>query len=348
MVDVQPDRRALVSSQLGGTIQAIRVEHGQAVRAGDILAEIASLELMNLQLDLIRADLDAQLLEETYTRRSQSRDAVPERQLLETEARLKAARIQRDGLKQKLLSIGLSPAQIETVLTRKEALPALPLRAPISGTIVRFDRVLGQVIRADEPVFEVHELSRPWVQGFVSASQLSRARPGQRARVRLTADPNFLADATVIRSSQVVAEASRSLSIWVELDRYPEQPLLHNQLVSVTLIDRPTPPRLAVPRSAVVREGSRSFVFVWRPDDLSRVVARTVGIAAAPLGAPWTAGVSSQSSARPRPEGVYDRRAVETGFADDRFIEITSGLLPGEDIAVSGVAELQTAHASLR
>lgn len=348
VVDVQPDRRAHVSSQFGGTIQKIRVERGQRVRAGDVLAEIASLELMNLQLDLIRADLEAGLLEETYNRRSKATDAVPERQLLETEARLNAARIQRDGLKQKLESVGLSAEQIKDVLVRREPLRTVPLRATSAGAVVRFDRTLGQAIKADEAVFEVHDLARPWVQGFVSANQIARVRLGQRARVRLAADPGFLAEGTVIRSSQFLGEESRSLSIWVELDRYPEHPLLHNQLAGLTLIDRPRPARLVVPRSAVVREGARSFVFSWRPDDLSRLVARTFGLAAAPLSAPLLAGVSSQVNARPRPEGVYDRRPVETGFADDRFIEITSGLLPGEDIAISGVAELQTAYASLR
>ncbi len=352
LVDVQSDHRALVSSQLGGTIQKIRIERGQVVRAGDILAEIASLEVLNLQLDLIRADLDERLFEETYTRQKEARDVIPKRQLLETESRLNAARIQRDGLKQKLESVGLSPEQIKNVLARGEPLPAVPVRATIAGEVVRFDRTLGQAIKPDESLFEVHDLSRPWVQGYVSPNQVSRVRIGQRARVRLAADPGFLAEGTVIRSSQILGEESRSLSIWVELDRYPEQPLLHNQLVGLTLINKHGPLRLAVPRSAVVREGTRSFVFVWRPEDLSRLVARTAGVAASPLGGPLLAGVSSQVSARASPEGVYDRRLVETKgeteYADDRFVEITGGLLPGEDIAVLGVAELQTAFASLR
>lgn len=312
VVDVQPDRRALVSAQLGGTIQKIHVERGQAVRAGAVLAEVASLEFMTLQLDLIRADLEAQLLAETYARRTGAGAAIPERQLLETEASLKSARVRRDGLKQKLVSVGLSTSQLDTVLARKEPLPALPLRAAVPGVIVRFERVLGQAIKPDETVFEIHDLTRPWVQGFVPANQIGRVRLGQRVRVRLTADPGFLGAGRIVRSGQVLGEENRTLSVWVELAHYPERPLLHNQLASLTLLGGQTQPRLSVPRSAVVREGVSAFVFVRRPDE------------------------------------VYDRRAVTTGVADDRFIEITGGLVAGEEVAVAGVQELQTAYASLR
>jgi multidrug efflux pump subunit AcrA (membrane-fusion protein) len=98
----------------------------------------------------------------------------------------------------------------------------------------------------------------------------------------------------------------------VELDRLPEQPLRHNQLARVTLSLQQPPPTLAVPIAAVVREGTQGFVFVRKGD------------------------------------GTFDRRAVETGRADDRWVEITRGLAPGEVLAVQGTAHLETAYASLR
>jgi multidrug efflux pump subunit AcrA (membrane-fusion protein) len=80
----------------------------------------------------------------------------------------------------------------------------------------------------------------------------------------------------------------------------------------VTVVLGSRPPALTVPRSAVVADGSAAFVFVRRPD------------------------------------GGFDRRAVETGPADDRFVTVTRGLAAGEPVAVSGAAELMTAFASLR
>ena len=52
---------------------------------------------------------------------------------------------------------------------------------------------------------------------------------------------------------------------------------MHNQLAALTVVAGQRPPALAVPRAAVAAEGTASFVFVRRSD------------------------------------GVFDRRAVETG-----------------------------------
>jgi multidrug efflux pump subunit AcrA (membrane-fusion protein) len=70
---------------------------------------------------------------------------------------------------------------------------------------------------------------------------------------------------------------------------------------------------LAVPAGAVYREGAAAFVFVRRAKD------RT-----------------------------FERRAIETGRGDDRFVGVISGLTEGEEIAVRGVADLQTAYAALQ
>ena len=75
--------------------------------------------------------------------------------------------------------------------------------------------------------------------------------------------------------------------------------------------DRPSP-TLAIPLSAVVRDGLRSFVFVQKAD------------------------------------GTFDRRRIELGRADDRLVEVKSGLQRGESVATGGVPQIQTAFAAVR
>ena len=64
VIDVPPDSRAAASSQLTGNLQKILVERGGSFRAGDVLAEIASLELQNLQLELILRSTAARFVTE--------------------------------------------------------------------------------------------------------------------------------------------------------------------------------------------------------------------------------------------------------------------------------------------
>ena len=311
-VDVPPDRRSAVSSQLAGTLQRIHVGPGQVVRAGDVLGEVASLEWQNLQLDLLRADLDSRLQKDAVERVRAAGSSLPGRQLQEAENLQQAALNRREALIQKLEAIGLNPGQVEQLLLDQKLVEAVPLRAPIGGTVIQFNKVLGQTVRAEEPIFEVHDLARVWVRVYLFERDVARVHPGQGVRVRLVADPHFLAEGVIIRSGRTFGVENRTLSMWVELQKAPARPLPYNLLARLTVtLGRPRP-ILAVPLEALVQDDLRSYVFVRKPDE------------------------------------TFERRLVETGRADDRYVEITRGLEVGEPIAIRGTAELQTAYASLR
>jgi RND family efflux transporter MFP subunit len=311
-VDVPPDRRADVSSQLTGTLQYIHVTPGQTVRAGDMLAEIASLELQNLQLDLLRADLDRRLRKDAVERLRASGVGTARRELQEAENLHQAALNRREALVQKLNAIGLTSGQMEQLLLDKKLVETLPLRAPIGGTVIQFNKVLGQTVKVEEAIFAVHDLGHVWVQGYLFERDVGRVHIGQQVRVRLVADPDFLAEGVVVRSGRTFGVLDRTLSVWVELKETPKQPLPYNLLARLTVTRGQSQPVLAVPLESVVREGLRSYLFVLQPDE------------------------------------TFERRLVETGRADDRYVELTSGLEAGEVIAARGAAELQTAYASLR
>lgn len=311
-VDVPPQRRTSASSQLAGTLRAIRVDRGQHVKAGDILAEVTSLELQDIQLELLKAHLDGALWRDTYLRLDKAGDAISRRTVLEMKSRVKTLETQFANLRQKLLTLGLPAQQINKIIETRRVVDALPVRAPIDGVVVNFDRVLGQVIRADEPLFDIHDLSQAWVQAFVGERDSVQIEVGQTARIRLVAHPDFEGTGTVARLGPVVGADNRTQAVWIEFQQLPSFRLQHNMLARVIITTARPSPTLAIPHSAVVRDGLRSFVFVQKPD------------------------------------GTFDRRLIELGRADDRYLEIKSGLTEGEHVATSGVSQLQTAFAALR
>jgi cobalt-zinc-cadmium efflux system membrane fusion protein len=311
-VDLPPDHRASASSPFAGALLKVQVDRGQAVRSGDLLAEVFSLEFQTLQSDLLRAHLEGEFLGETSRRLKSVQAIVPRQRMLELEGQVYANRQQREALRRQLRVAGLTKDELDALLDRKQLIHALPIRSPITGVVAAFDRVLGQAIKAQEPLFTIHDLSRPVVQGYLSERDIGRTHLGQPSRVRLTADPEFLADGRVVRSGRVFGSDSRTLSVWVELAAPPARPLRTNQLVRLTLTTGRPEATLAVPRQAVIADGSKSYVFVRRED------------------------------------GAFERRAVDLGRSDDRFVEVTRGLGAGEPVAVAGAAELQTAYAGLR
>ena len=287
-----------------------RVDIGLAVLQRQGQAMVAVDDVV-LAVELVELDRRQRLLYEGK--------AVPLKEVQQAEGALAAAENDRrsaevalEAARSRLRILGKTDQEIAEFEEKGTINPATPIYAPIGGTIVTFDRALGQAVKPDEKLFGLHDLSRPLLQGHVSERDIASVRIGHDVRVRLTADPGFLAEGKVVRTGRVFGGDNRTLTVWVELSRSPEQGLLHGQLARLTLtLDRPaaTP---AVPLAAVVAEGTRNYVFVRRDD------------------------------------GTFDRRAVELGRADDRRVEVVGAVREGEPVAVRGAGELQTAFAGVR
>lgn len=311
-VDVPTDRRSVVSSPLNGVIDQILIDRAQSVRAGQTVAEVRSVDFQNLQLDLLRAMLEQKLQATTAERLKSSGESIAKRRLIEVEAAERVARLRMDGARQKLLTLGLNESEIAQVRDQGKLLQTLPLRAPIDGVVVGFDKVLGHVVRPDEPLFEIHDLSRSYVEAFLAERDAGAVHVGQTVRVRLVSDPETVLSGKVQRLGHTFGSLTKTLSVWIEIEGEGMQRHPHNSLARVTFSGHPHSVAVAVPMSALIREGNRRYVFVKSP------------------------------------EGLFTRRLVSVGRRDDRFAEILSGLAAGEHVAVHGVSQLQTGYAAIR
>lgn len=314
MIDLQPGSVAGVSSQLAGKLTRVHVERGERVRAGQMLAEVACLPLQDTQLTMLKSDLEAKLLDNTLQRLSTkgSTPVIAARRIWETESARDAAVNRRESARQTLITMGMTKVEVDQVLTSGETISSLPIRSPIDGQVVRFDKVLGEGVVPEETIFEVHDMSRPWAKVFLAEGNAPKVPVGTSVRVRLLSDPKFLAEGKVVQSARTLNVENRTLAVWVEFLEPLPKPLQRNLLARISATIGSPAPTLAVPGTSIVREQSRSYVFVQKSG------------------------------------GLLERRVVEPGRADDRFVEIRRGLEVGEQIAVQGVAELQTTYASVR
>lgn len=310
-VDIPPDRRAALSARMPGTLLSIQADPGQVIKPGDMLAELFSLELLNLQLELLRETLASQLAQEQLKRLKSATDGISKRRMIEAETAYNQANNRRDSLTRRLQLVGLSLEEINNLVEKRTILPTLPVRASLGGTIVRFDRVIGQNIRLDEPIFEIHDLSKPLIQGFVSEQAFSQVKIGQSARIRLVSFSDQIITGKIVRSGKNFGTADRTLPVWIEPITPSTFPLRHNQMGTIALVVETANPVSAIPFTAILQEGNQHFVFVQKKDSI-------------------------------------ERRLVKIGRRDDRFVEVLDGLIAGEMIAISAVEALQTAYASVR
>ena len=150
-----------------GRIARVLVEHGQTVKAGEVLAEVESLELRNVQLDLLctqsQLKLSRKVLEQY--RRLNMTGGIAEKDLWETQTENENLQATVNSLKHKLSLMGLADDEIEQIasldITEGASSEAFrttcAIRSPIDGRITLFDLSIGQVVRPQDQLFEVHD-----------------------------------------------------------------------------------------------------------------------------------------------------------------------------------------------
>lgn len=317
MVDVPPGARTVAAAQVEGRITRMLGRIGQRVAEGEVLAEVSSLAALDIQLQLIQAAAQRRLADESLTRLKEldASQSVPRKRVWEAQTAALSLAERVEALGRTLRGVGFSAAEVDRVATRGEVLPTLVIRAPAAGTVVRLDAVVGQVIQPNDAVAEIHDSRHAWVRGHLTENEVGRLHshdPADVARVRFVALAGQVFTGAVTRRGNVIDARDRTLPVWVEINVPPSRVLQHNMLARVSLPIASAAPALAVPVSAVVRQGTQPYLFIRDAD------------------------------------GSFRRRPVVLGRGDDRLVTVTAGLAAGEIVAVAGVADLQTASASIR
>ena len=316
-VDVPPGSRTSAAAQVEGRITRLAGSVGRVVAEGEVIAEVASLAALDLQRDLIEAASQRRLADESVGRLAElaASQGVPRTRLWEAQTEAIALAERVEARERSLRGIGFSAAETARMATAGEVFPVLAIRAPSAGSIVRLDAVVGSGIEPDQPLAEIHDSRHAWLRGHLTESEVGRLQgrvPSDVARVRFVALPGRVLEGRIVRRGNVIDPGDRTLPVWVELDVPPGDVLQHGMLARVSLSLAGAAPAVAVPLSAIVRQGTRAYVFV-----------RTF-------------------------DGAFRRKPVVLAEGDDRFVTVREGLEPGETVAVAGVAALQTAWASIR
>jgi membrane fusion protein, heavy metal efflux system len=245
-IELPTDRQALATPRVEGRVRRILVEPSQEVSQGQVLAEIDSLQLRSVQLELLQTVTQARLIGQSLDRLEELHDqgVVAKRQRWELQSQHEALQTQAEVLARKLAYFGLPREAIESLRqadasladSLSELVQTVPIRAPLAGRIVGFRVVPGQIVHPDEPLMEIHDLSTVWVRAFVHEQDANRVRLGQPAHVHFTAYPDLEANGKVVRISPLMHESMRVLPVWVEVSN-PDGLLKSGMLARMTIMD---------------------------------------------------------------------------------------------------------------
>jgi multidrug efflux pump subunit AcrA (membrane-fusion protein) len=288
-------RIAQLSTRVPGSIWRVEKRLGDHVQKGDVLLIIDSQDVGRLKADFLNSMVVYESRREQLSILEEVKSAVMGRQLREAKAAMREARNHLSNAEQALVNLGFdisisdyAPLDDETRAARIRTLglpPAmvagldsalvtsnlLPLYAPFDGVVVGREAVVGEVIEAAKPIFEVADVSTMLLVLNVSKEDAGKVAIGQPVRFRPDGSSEEF-NSRITWISTEVNEETRTLQVRAEVANQSEpvaggkeetpHSLRANTFGSGRIeIDR-RGTAVVVPRSSVQWDGSRWIVFV--------------------------------------------------------------------------------------
>ncbi|MGE3151131.1 MAG: efflux RND transporter periplasmic adaptor subunit [Nitrospiraceae bacterium] len=265
---------AKVTSRIDGQAVRVYAQLGDRVQAGQPLVAIGSLQLDQLVEEYLVAKAQADVAENAFRRSERLRadQIIAERRFVEERGRHLETKARHQHIREKLMNMGLTARELkELEQGTHEQSHRYTLTAPIAGTVVAQNVVLGQGVAPGLELFEVVDTSRVWVFANLPIEQARRFKVGDQGTIVPKGAEPLMAPLTYL--SPVADEKTRTIRIRLEVANQ-EARLKPQEYVDVRL-SFDGEPVLAVPVGAVTMVGNSRGLFVQREQGYDFVPVQT-------------------------------------------------------------------------
>jgi RND family efflux transporter MFP subunit len=331
---LDPNQEVTVSNQVEGTVMRQFVDLGDAVRVGQMIAQLDTREL-ELAVGQQRAALQQELARLGLNDENADIDERSTSQVRQAEATFAEARIRLDRVRQ-LAEEGVIPKQTldeqqarydvseaslrsaretvrnirATIAARKSALALAEkkladasITAPLAGFIKDRQISEGQYLRPNSPVVTIVQNSPLKLRVEVPENAIGSVRSGGAVRFNVDAFPDRTFEGRISRLSPAVNPQSRTLTLEALVDNAAGL-LKPGFFARVTIQTNRRDNALVVPAGAIFSFAGIEKIFVVQ-------------------------------------EGKVTERIVRSGSRLDNFVEIVEGIREGELVATSNLGSLQ-------
>ena len=266
-VKLNADKVVHVVPRLSGVVTAVYKNLGDTVNHDEVIAVLDSRELAELKGAYIASIKRVELARLTFERKerlwkekiSSEKDYLASRQALVEEE------INLQTVKQKLLVLGLSQTDMDTVSDKTDrSLTRYEVRALFDGMVIEKHISVGESVKEDADIFVLADLSTVWVDVTVYARDLNVVKVGQTVTVK-SEGLDLKADGTLTYLGPLVGEQTRTAQGRVVVQN-TEGHWRPGLFVTVEIVQEEVPVSVAVPVDALQTYRDWSVVFVQYGD----------------------------------------------------------------------------------
>jgi membrane fusion protein, heavy metal efflux system len=214
---------------------------------------------------------------------------------------VRSSEVALEATRNRLRILGKTDAEIADFQEKGTIDPATPIYAPIGGTIVQRKVGPGQYIGtgASEPVFIIGDLSTVWLVAYIRETEALSVHIGQALHFTVLAYPERSFPANISYVATSLDPTTRRLMVRATVNN-AERLLKPEMFASVNILTGEGDTAVAVPRQAVIYEGSAARIWVVRDDN------------------------------------AIELRRIKVGLTNGTLIQVLEGLKPGDRVITKG------------
>lgn len=183
--------------------------------------------------------------------------------------------------------------------------PVVKLEAPIAGFVSKVNIAQGQPVSPDDALMEILDLSTVEAAAHVPQHLAAKLKLGQKAHIRIQAMPDKVFEAKLAHIAVEADVTTGTLEAAFHVAN-PENVLRPGMKAEFNIVVSERENVMSIPRSALQGDPAQRFVYV-KDYEL---------------------------------KNAFVKAPVVLGAQNDRFVEVVSGLLPGDEVVTRGAYAL--------
>ncbi|RED23299.1 RND family efflux transporter MFP subunit [Flavobacterium cutihirudinis] len=208
---VPNNNKANATSLYGGVIKSLKVQLGDHVQKGQVIATIENPQFVQLQEEYLTIGSKIILADQELNRQRelQEGNAGALKNLQSATAEVNSLRARKASLQKQIQMMGINPAGIKTSSLKS----ALTVTSPVSGTVSSEFAKIGSYVDVSSPVVEIVDNSLIHLDLQIFEKDLPMVKIGQLVNFTLTNNPTTSYTAKVFNIGSSFENESKTVAV---------------------------------------------------------------------------------------------------------------------------------------
>ena len=257
-LSVSPSSSANITAVIGGNIKEISVFQGDKVKKGQQLVVLEHPNYITMQEDFAVIAHNLEYLEQEYKRQKElyEKNVGSGKDYQKAKAEYNTAKAKYEGLKSRLLLLGLSPKQVK----EGKISNTVRILSPINGYVSEINIKVGTYVDAKDIIMEVTDNNDLHADFKVYEKDVHLIKQGQKIHFTVSNNPQTEYIANIFAIGKEFDKNSRSITIHANINEKSENLIPGMYITGHLHADKKHTD--ALPNEAITMKGVKSYVFV--------------------------------------------------------------------------------------